>query len=99
MNIKVTGEHVSITDAMHNYVNEKFTQLHHPDKLMDAQFKVGKEGPLEWIRFSGKIGKTDILIKSEHVDFYSAVNTLMDKLKVNFAKAKRTKHKDKPRIM
>lgn len=91
MEIKITGQ--NLTDAMKTHIVEKFKQIHKPEKLMDIEFKIKKNGTQEHVAFLGKLGKENLIIENNNNDFYTAVNLLMDKIKANFSKLKKSKHK------
>lgn len=89
MQIDITGHHVDITDALRDYVNEKFKRLErHFDNVVGIHviLSVAKlEQKAEaTIQVSGATVHADMI----HEDMYAAIDGLVDKLDRQLVKHK-----------
>jgi len=89
MQIDITGHHVDITDALRDYVNEKFKRLErHFDNVVGIHviLSVAKlEQKAEaTIQVSGAMVHADTI----HEDMYAAIDGLVDKLDRQIVKHK-----------
>lgn len=92
MNIQMIGEHLEITEAMHNYVQEKFQHLAVPEKLQNVEFRFGTEKNEHVVQFKAHVANKDIHIKANAANAYSAIDLLMKKLHRSFTEIKDKKH-------
>lgn len=90
MDIKIIGEHLTVTEAMHDYVTSKFTALHTPEKLMQVEFRIIQEKNTTKVCFLSHYNQKDNFIESKGSNFYEAFDLLMEKIKRNFAEHKNT---------
>jgi putative sigma-54 modulation protein len=86
MNLTISGHHLEITPALHNYVTSKLDRIsRHFDQVVDIKVILSvdnmKEKDLRQkaecnIHVKGK----DIFAETAHADLYAAVDELADKL-------------------
>jgi putative sigma-54 modulation protein len=92
MNIQIIGEHLEITDAMHNYVKEKFHSLAIPEKLQNVEFRFGTEKTEHIVQFKAHVANKDLHLKANASNAYTAIDLLMKKLHRSFTEIKDKKH-------
>lgn len=92
MQIKIIGEHLSVTEAISNYIQDKFSHVPTPDKLQHVEFRLGKEKEKQYVHFLAHCAKEDYVIKTTHSNLYSAIDNIMQKIQRSFIKTKE-KHK------
>jgi len=81
MQINLTGRHLDITDAMRNYVVDKFERLErHFDHVTNVHVILSVEKLSQKAEASFHISGHDVYADSEHEDMYAAIDTLVDKL-------------------
>ncbi len=91
MNIKLTGHHVDVTDALRSYLHEKFDKLQrHADNVVDTEVILTVE-KLEHkaeadIRLGGGMGR--VFADAVAADMYAAIDALVDKLDRQILKSK-----------
>jgi len=86
MNLTISGHHLMVTVALHDYVLEKLNPVRrHSDEVVDANVTLTFEKHKEkedrhtaqvTLRFRGK----EILARQSHQDMYAAIEKVMDKL-------------------
>ncbi len=83
MNIKLSGHHVDITDALRSYLQEKLGKIErHWDNVVDTEVILSVE-KLEHkaeadIRLGGGLGR--VFADAVAADMYAAIDALVDKL-------------------
>ena len=98
MNLTISGHHLEVTPALHNYVTTKLDRItRHFDQVVDVKVLLTVEKLKEKqrrqkahckIHVKGK----DVIAESEHEDLYAALDDLVDKLDRQVGKHKeRTK--------
>lgn len=82
MNIDLTGHHVSITEALRNYVAEKMNRLErHFDHVTSTHVVLEVEKERHIAEATIQVpGKKDVHAKTVHEDMYAAIDMLVDKL-------------------
>ena len=81
MQVTITGHHLPITDAIRDYVNQKFSKAwRHFDHGIQAQVvlsveKLDQKAEVT-VHFQGK----DLHAEAKHADMYAAIDLLADKL-------------------
>lgn len=88
MEIKIIGEHLTITEAISNYINDKFSHLPSPDKLQHVEFRLGTEKNEQYVHFLARCSKEEFVIKSKDNNLYSAIDKIMKKIHRSFTKSK-----------
>lgn len=91
MQINITGDNVQLTEAIRNYVNEKFERLtRRGDNITNIRVVFGVEKVNQIAKATLHLAGLDIHASSESTDLYSAIDNLVDKLSHQI-----TKHKEK----
>lgn len=81
MQINLTGHHVDLTDALRNYVNEKFERLErHFDNVIDVHVILTVEKLQQKAEANLLLSGNSIHADSTHTDMYAAIDALVDKL-------------------
>lgn len=81
MQITITGHQLDITDAMRDYVNNKFNRLErHFDKITSIRVTMGVEKINQIVDASILIAGGEVNAQAEHEDMYAAIDLLIDKL-------------------
>lgn len=89
MELRIIGEHVAITDALSNYIKQKFSHLPVPDKIHHVEFRLGVDNKAQQhVHFSAHCPNKDINITSNAENAYKAIDQLMGKIKRSFVKLK-----------
>ena len=81
MQVTITGHHLTVTDAIRGYVNQKFSKAwRHFDHGIQAQVMLSVEKLDQkaevTVHFQGK----DLHAQAKHTDMYAAIDLLADKL-------------------
>ena len=79
MNLHITGHHLEITPAIHEYATEKFNKIkRHFDNVMDVNIILSveklKQKAEATIHMSGK----DLFAECEDENLYAAIDALVD---------------------
>lgn len=81
MHINISGHHLDITDALRDYVNEKFTKLErHFDNITSIQVILSPEPKTHKAESTIRIGGGELFATAEADDMYAAIDRLTDKL-------------------
>ncbi|MDY7218261.1 ribosome-associated translation inhibitor RaiA [Denitrificimonas sp. JX-1] len=81
MQITITGHQLDITDALREYINNKFAKLErHFDKITSIRVTLSVEKLKQKIDATLLIAGGDINANAEHEDMYAAIDLLVDKL-------------------
>ncbi len=81
MQLNVTGHHVEMTDAMHNYVESKFERLErHFDNVTNVHVILSVEKQRQKAEATVHISGGNIFANAEEDDMYAAIDALTDKL-------------------
>lgn len=62
MKINIFGEHMTVTDSIENYIKEKFSHLHAPEKLTNAEFRIGSTKTDKYVHFHAHIPGESLII-------------------------------------
>lgn len=95
MQIDVTGHHVDVSDALKNYVAEKFQRLErHFDNVVDVHAILTMEGVQHKAEATVAVSGARLYADASASDMYAAIDLLTDKLdrQVVKHKEKRTDH-------
>ncbi|MFN4263850.1 MAG: ribosome hibernation-promoting factor, HPF/YfiA family [Thioalkalivibrionaceae bacterium] len=80
MQINLTGHHVEITDALRQYVNEKFERLErHFDQVIDVHVVLTVEPKKKAAEVNLQVSGSHIHARAESEDMYAAIDALIDK--------------------
>ncbi len=81
MQVNISGQHLEVTDALRDYVNEKFERLaRHFDKITNVQVIMHVEKLQQKIEATLHIAGGEVVANAEHEDMYAAIDLLADKL-------------------
>lgn len=95
MQINLTGRHLDITDALRDFVNEKFAKLErHFDHINNVYVTLSVEKVRQIAEATLHVNGAEIFANSESEDMYAAIDLLIDKLdrQVIKHKEKMTRH-------
>jgi putative sigma-54 modulation protein len=103
MNLTISGHHLEVTPALHNYVTTKLDRLtRHFDQLVRVNVlltvdKMKEKERRQRAECSIHVKGNDIFAESSHEDLYAALDVLVDKLDRQVCKHKTRKqehHRD-----
>ena len=81
MQINISGHHLDITDALREYVNEKFTRLErHFDHITSIHVILSPEPKTHKAESTIRITGGELFATAEAGDMYAAIDLLTDKL-------------------
>ena len=81
MQINLTGRHVEVTDALREYVNNKFAKLErHFDHINNVHVILDIEKLSQIAEATLHVNGGELFATSEHQDMYGAIDGLIDKL-------------------
>ncbi len=81
MQIKITGHHVEVTEALRNFVNEKFQRLErHFEHVIDTHVILSVEKLVQKAEATVHVNGANLFAVEEHSDLYAAIDGLIDKL-------------------
>ena len=81
MNLKLTGNHVEITDAMRDYVTSKISKIkRHFDHVIDVSVILSVEKLKQKAEANVHICGKDIFVEADSEDMYASIDSLVDKL-------------------
>ncbi len=91
MQVNITGHHIEVTEALKNYVNEKFLRLErHFENVIDSHVILSVEKLVQKAEATVHVNGANLFAVAEHSDLYAAIDGLIDKLV-----RQTTKHKEK----
>jgi putative sigma-54 modulation protein len=89
MNLKLTGNHVEITDAMRDYVTSKISKItRHFDHVIDVSVILSVEKLKQKAEANVHIRGKDIFVETDSEDMYASIDSLVDKLERQILKHK-----------
>ncbi len=81
MQISLTGHHIDITDALKNYVDNKFERLErHFDNVTNVHVILSVEKMRQKAEATMHVNGANVFADSVHEDMYAAIDVLTDKL-------------------
>jgi putative sigma-54 modulation protein len=81
MQINLTGHHIDITDALRDYVENKFERLaRHFDHVINAHVVLSVEKLAQKAEATLNVNGGNVFADSTHEDMYAAIDALIDKL-------------------
>lgn len=81
MQINISGHQLEVTDALRNYLDEKFVRLErHFDKITSAQVIMSVEKLNQKVDATLRLAGGDVVASAENTDMYAAIDALVDKL-------------------
>lgn len=95
MQLNVTGHHLEITDAMHDYVTSKLARLkQHFDHVIHTHVILSVEKERQKAEATVHVSGKELFAEAENGNLYAAIDELADKLdrQIRKHKEKRTDH-------
>jgi putative sigma-54 modulation protein len=93
MNLHLTGHHVEITPAIHDYVVSKLIRIErHFDHVIDVNVIMTVEKLDQRIEANVHLSGKDIHVQAHDGDMYAAIDGLIDKLDRQIVKHKERFH-------
>ncbi len=81
MNLKLTGNHVEITDSMRDYVTSKISKItRHFDHVIDVSVILSVEKLKQKAEANVHVRGKDIFVEADSEDMYASIDSLVDKL-------------------
>jgi putative sigma-54 modulation protein len=81
MQIRISSQNVDVTEALHQYGEEKLARLsNHFDNITNAHLMFKKEDLRHIAEAELHVPGKQLFAKAEDKDMYSAIDALMDKL-------------------
>ena len=81
MNLKLTGNHVEITDAMRECVISKISKItRHFDHVIDVSVILSVEKLKQKAEANVHVRGKDIFVETDSEDMYASIDSLVDKL-------------------
>ena len=81
MQLSITGHHVGITQALHDYVAEKLQKLErHYDRITNAHVVLSIEKLQQRAEATVHLSGAELFAESDSDDMYAAIDKLVDKL-------------------
>lgn len=89
MQVDITGHHVELTDAMRDYVNEKFARLQrHYDHVTTIHVTLSIEKERHQAACTLHTAGADLHAEAQESDMYAAIDALTDKIDRQLVKHK-----------
>ena len=81
MNLKLTGNHVEITDSMREYVISKISKItRHFDHVIDVSVILSVKKLKQKAEANVHVRGKDIFVETDSEDMYASIDSLVDKL-------------------
>lgn len=81
MQINISGHHLDVTDALRDYVNDKFARLErHVDDITSVQVILSPEPKTHKAESKIRLAGDEVFAAAEAEDMYAAIDRLTDKL-------------------
>jgi len=89
MNMKISGRHLEVTPAIHNYVRNKLSRINkHFDKVVESQVILSIEKLDHIAEITLRAHGKDIHCSAKHENLYGAIDSLADKIDRQIRKTK-----------
>lgn len=89
MNLTITGHHLEITPAIHDYVVSKMERIkRHAENVIDIGVILSVEKLKHNVEANVHLSGKDIFVQAEDTDMYAAIDSLADKLDRQIVKHK-----------
>jgi putative sigma-54 modulation protein len=81
MNVQISGHHVEVTKAIHDYVLSKLERVQrHFDQVIEINVILSVQKLRQKAEISVHLPGKDIHVESDDADMYAAIDLMMDKL-------------------
>jgi putative sigma-54 modulation protein len=89
MNLQISGHHLEITPAIHEYVTGKLERVtRHFDNVIDVNVILSVDKLKQKAEVTVHLSGKDVFVESIDEDLYAAVDSLVDKLERQIQKHK-----------
>lgn len=89
MQISITGHQLQVTEALKNYINEKFARLErHFDRVLDVHVVLEVEKLAQKAEATVQVNGAKLFAEDSQEDLYAAIDGLIDKLDRQLVKHK-----------
>jgi len=93
MQLSITGHHIDVTEALHDYVTKKFVRLErHYDHITNVHVVLSVEKLIQKAEATVHTSGAELFADATSEDLYAAIDALIDKLDRQIVK-----HKEKTR--
>ena len=81
MNLQISGHHLEVTPAIHDYVMDKIGRItRHFDNVIDVNVILSVEKLKQKAEVTVHLSGKDVHVEAEEEDLYAAIDGLADKL-------------------
>ncbi|WP_028240279.1 ribosome hibernation-promoting factor, HPF/YfiA family [Stutzerimonas azotifigens] len=81
MQVNISGHHLVVTDALRDYIEDKFDRLQrHFDRIIKVQVILQVDKVKQKIETTLHVAGREVVANAEHQDMYAAIDLLTDKL-------------------
>ena len=81
MNLKISGHHLEVTDALHDYVTSKLERIiRHFDNVTSVNVILSVEKLNQKAEVTVHVRGKDMYVESIDADMYAAIDSMIDKL-------------------
>lgn len=81
MQVSITGHQIQVTEALKNYIHEKFARLErHFDRVMDVHVVLEVEKLAQKAEATVQVNGANLFAEDTQNDLYVAIDGLVDKL-------------------
>lgn len=81
MNLKISGHHLEVTDALHDYVTSKLERIiRHFNNVTSVNVILSVEKLNQKAEVTVHVRGKDIYVESIDADMYAAIDSMIDKL-------------------
>lgn len=81
MQVNISGHQLDVTDALRDYIEEKFARLErHFDKITNVQVTLEVEKLKQKVEATLHVAGGEVVANAESDDMYAAIDLLTDKL-------------------
>lgn len=81
MQVSITGHQIQVTEALKNYIHEKFARLErHFDRVMDVHVVLEVEKLAQKAEATVQVNGANLFAEDTQSDLYVAIDGLVDKL-------------------
>ena len=89
MQLSITGHHIEVTEALRNYVTDKFARLkRHFDQVMNVHVILEVEKLTQKAEATVQVNGAKLFAEDTQIDLYAAIDGLIDKLDRQIVKHK-----------
>ncbi|MGB0361027.1 MAG: ribosome hibernation-promoting factor, HPF/YfiA family [Endozoicomonas sp.] len=89
MQVNISGHHVEVTEALHEYVIKKLERLaSHFDQITNVQITLSVEKLIQKAEATLHVPGLEVNATADHEDMYAAIDLLSDKLDRQLVKYK-----------